>query len=402
MNAPDTPNPRPEPPRPADGSGGPAAPMWPARQNGGDPAMPVLGAPPPAITPPADPAAGQAPAQTADPRHAAPRPGAPQQGPTAAPTAATTRLNTDRLPADTAVVEEAPRQWEAGATILLGSSGQTTARSQAVAVPKTQGAAAAAAGQPPSATDQGTIYGGGNGPRTDSNGRTPRRVRSLAALRVGSHMASSAALDEIRVSAAGSGLLLGHDRDSKPVQVRLFRPEATRVTLLGGLWASRLLAFRALGLGARVVVFTSRPDQWDGFGQWATGRSDRVAVLPAERPVALSATPRTPALLIYDVGLLGAANRPVLGPWQTQLTVLHQLTAYGFPAVQEANLVMMQRLHTTEALSVGSVLRLTDEATRLLTALRDDMLALVGASADRYVWTNPTAIEQQRFGAPHR
>lgn len=370
--------------------------------------MPVLGAPPPAIAPApaADPAPPvQRPAHAAGPQHAAPQPVVPQGAPAAPNTAATTRLNRDELPADAAVVEEAPRQWEAGQTILLGSAGQgagqARAGAQGLAVPKTQAAAAAPA-QPPSAAEQGTIYGGGNGPRTDVGARTLRRVRPLAALRVGSHIASEAALDDIRVSASGTGLLLGHDRDSKPVQVRLFRPEATRVTLLGGLWASRLLAFRALGLGARVVVFTSRPDQWDGFGQWATGRADRVAVLPAERPVTLGATPRTPALLIYDVGLLGAATRPVLGPWMTQLTVLHQLTAYGFPAVQESNLVMMQRLDAAEAMSVGSVLRLTGDATRLLTALRDDMLALVGASADRYVWTTPTAIEQQRFGAPHR
>lgn len=373
--------------------------------------MPVLGAPPPAIAPPTSEQAPapQRPAPPAQPQHAAPLPVVPRAAPgtPAANTAATTRLNANELPADAALVEEAPRQWEAGQTILLGSAGQTgagqaRAGAQAVAVPRTQAAAAATAGQPPTAAEHGTIYGGGNGPRTDVGARSLRRVRPLAALRVGSHVASESALDEIRVSAVGSGLLLGHDRDAKPVQLRLFRPEATRVTLLGGLWASRLIAFRALGLGARVVIFSSRPDQWDGFGQWATGRSDRVAVLPAERPVTLGATPRTPALLIYDVGLLGAANRPVLGPWQTQLTVLHQLTAYGFPAVQEANLVMMQRLDVAEALAVSSVLRLTDEASRLLTALRDDMLALVGANADRYVWTTPTAIERQRFGAPHR
>jgi len=307
----------------------------------------------------------------------------------AAGTAATTRLS------------GRASHEEANATILLGgSAGQSAgaARAATVAAPK----AAAAAVSKPAAADRGTVYGGGNGPRGEINPRALRGVRPLAALHVGTHIASERALDEIRFSSPGTGMLLGHDRDRKPVQVRLFRAEPTRLAAVGGLWLARVLVFRALGLGSRVVIFTGRPEQWNGFGEWATGRSDRVAVLPAERPVAVTATARTPVLLVYDVGLLGAANRPALAPWQTQLTVLSQLTAYGFPAIQESHLVAMQRLSDDEARSVSSVMRLTPSTTQLLTALRDDMIALVGGGADRYVWVNATAIERNQFGAPHR
>ena len=40
-----------------------------------------------------------------------------------------------------------------------------------------------------------------------------------------------------------------------------------------------------------------------------------------------------PVLFLYDGELLAPTQRPDLGPWQTQLTVLRQLTAYGFPAI---------------------------------------------------------------------
>jgi hypothetical protein len=368
-------------------------PSWPVQQT----ALPVLGAPPPAITPTGAAHGTPVPATPARPVPSAPVSLPPGQSqPQAAPVADTSA--TSRI------------VGEPGGTLLLGGDtgqaggvGQGSAVAQAAATAvAVRSPTGAGSGLVPPGPDHGTIYGGENGPRDDHHMRLADRVRPLPALRIGSHLASDAAMDEIRFSTLGVGILLGHDRDRRPVQVRMFRPESTRLTLVGGLWGSRLLAFRALALGARVVIFTRRPEQWGGFGQWATGRSDRVAVMAEERPVTVATSPLAPALLIYDMGLLGAARRPELGPWQTQLTVLHQLTAYGFPAVQESSMVMMQRLGNEEAVSLGSVLRLTGEATQLLTALRDDMFALVGGGADRYVWVNPTEVEKQRFGTPHR
>ncbi|MGA8118192.1 MAG: hypothetical protein WCA46_31560, partial [Actinocatenispora sp.] len=249
---------------------------------------------------------------------------------------------------------------------------------------------------------RGTVYGGGSEEPPPHGAANGRPMRALQRLRIGSHVITESDMGKLRVSASGTGMLLGRDRQEKPVIVRFFRPEPTRATSVGGIWLARLVAFRALALGARIVLFTSRPAAWERFGRWATGRDDRVAVMPQERPVAVEASAAVPALLIYDVGLLGASARPVLGPWQTQLTVLNQLTAYGFPAVQESNLVAMQRLSGDEAFAAASVLRLTGETPQLLQVLRDDMIALIGGGADRYVWTQPSDIERSQFGAPTR
>jgi ESX secretion system protein EccE len=392
---------RPSEPAPDD-TGGPG-PIW--STGGPGAAQPVLGGPPPAAR------HATATSQRGTEQTPAPQ---PVLGAVPASTSTTTRLTGSAVTAEpasqqstgparsqSALVAPAPaRTQDAPADART-----TTPTQEAVAAAQAAAATAAAtvatvATAADLAAAGGTVYGGGNPP--GANGKLRRTVRPLPRLRIGAHLTSEADLEQMRVAGPGVGMLLGHDRDRSPVLVRLFRPEPTRATLVGGLWASQLTAFRALALGARLVVFTSNPELWNGFGEWATGRSDRVAVLPAERPVTVTAGPRVPALLLYDVGLLGAANRPVLGPWQTQLTVLRQLTAYGFPAVQESNLVVMQRLAAEEAMAAGSMLRLTPQATKLLQVLRDDMLALVGGGADRYVWVSPTHVEQGQFGKPHR
>lgn len=256
-------------------------------------------------------------------------------------------------------------------------------------------------GQPQPPLGSGTVYGGIE-PAQRRPRSQPRRLRPFARMRIGIHGASRAALQQIELPGASSGLMLGQDGNKVPVLIRMFRDEPTRLSLIGGLWAARLTAFRALAMGARLVVFTAQPTEWQGFGRWATGRDDRVAVMSGERPVTVGATAASPALLVYDIGPSGAQHPPALGPWQTQLTVLRQLTAYGFPPVQASNMVFMQRLTVNEAQAAASVLKLTTETVSLLQMMRDDMLAVLGGQADRYLWLNPTEIESTQFGAARR
>lgn len=228
------------------------------------------------------------------------------------------------------------------------------------------------------------------------------RLGQWLRLRVGSHRVPRSALEDVEITNPATGVLLGHDRNRVPVTIRMFREEMTRVALVGGLWAARLLAFRALSLGARIVVVTSDPGSWRGFGRWAVGRDDRLAVLEREQALHVAASAGRPAMLVYDVGLSGPASPPPPGPWQAQVTVLRQLTAYGFPVLQAANLMMLQRLTPAETDSATSLLRLTGETLSLLQAMRPDMLALLGGGADRYLWLSPTVVERQSLGAPVR
>ncbi|MEH1130716.1 hypothetical protein [Micromonospora sp. CPCC 206061] len=285
------------------------------------------------------------------------------------------------------------------------SSASTRAATQAAAATATRAAAvplseARAIPDTTPALPPGTVYesrrppGGGDGHRGLS-GR-------LARLRIGSHTASRSALAQLRIASPGTGLILGADRQQGPVSVRFFRPEPTRIALVGGAWAGQLVTFRALALGARVAVVTADPQAWQGFGERATGRGDRVAVLSAEQPLAVTASAQQPILVVYDLGQLGATAPQPLGPWQTQLTILRQLSQPGVPSIQDCNLVMLQRLGSTEAALAGSSLRLPAASTQFLQVMADDMIALVGDGAERYIWFAQTDVERQYSGAPRR
>jgi hypothetical protein len=280
----------------------------------------------------------------------------------------------------------------AGAATAVAGAAATTApvapRAEPLAIPD-----AGRHGPPGTSPENGGPHRG--------NGQ-PRPSGRLAKLRIGSHTVSRSALAQLRVAPAGTGLLLGADRNQGPVLVSFFRPTPTRVTLVGGVWAGQLMAFRALALGARVVVVTADPYAWQGFGERATGQGDRVTVMTAEQPLALIATVQQPVLIVYDQGGVGAVTPQPLGPWQTQLTILRRLDRAGVSSVQDCDLVVLQRLAGAEAALAGDALRLPAPSTQLLQAMADDMVALIGGGADRYVWLTQTEVERQYAGAPRR
>ena len=200
-----------------------------------------------------------------------------------------------------------------------------------------------------------------------------------------------------------SGLVIGRDAEQVPVVAPFFRPEETRINLIGGVYLARLLVFRALAIGTRVAVCTTRPQEWNGLGESATGRNDRLAVLHGDQPVTVEASQHSPALYVYDVGERGSQTKPVLGPWRTQLTVLPRLTNYADELTGEAHMTVLQRLTAEEAQIARSAIRVNQEVLQWLQMLHDDMIAMLRkGQKERYLWCSPTSIEAQMFGAPMR
>ena len=196
---------------------------------------------------------------------------------------------------------------------------------------------------------------------------------------------------------------MGRDAEQDPVVAPFFRPEPTKIALIGGVYLARLLVFRALALGARVAVCTVRPQEWNGLGEAATGRNDRLAVLQGDRPVTVEASQHSPALYVYDVGERGTTTSPVLGPWRTQLTVLPRLTNFGDSSTSGAYMTVIQRLTQEEADAARQLLRVNSEVLQWLQMLHDDMIALLRTGAsERYIWAAPTSTESQMFGQAMR
>ncbi|MER7455609.1 type VII secretion protein EccE [Micromonospora sp. NPDC126480] len=199
----------------------------------------------------------------------------------------------------------------------------------------------------------------------------------------------------------GAGLLLGANRHGAAVTVRLFRPEGTRVVLVGGLGAGQMISLRAMALGARVVVQTARPRAWEPFVRGVGTPGGTIPLLPPGRPVGGEpGSPLRPLLLVVDTGPVGPAPEPD-PPWQATVLLRDELTVTDVAALGRADLALLQPLGRAEATLAGSALGL-GESAEWLTRIREDMVAVVNRRALRWARLTPSPIEAQLIGGPGR
>jgi hypothetical protein len=213
-------------------------------------------------------------------------------------------------------------------------------------------------------------------------------------------VAATVSLGALVAPIRSAGVLLGEDRRRRPVLLRLFGPRTVRVTAVGSVWFGQLLVFRALALGARVVVRTTSPQQWHDLGSAATGRLDRLQVTGGDQPPNAVGGPAEPLFVLDDFGQIGAALTAM--PWLAHVTLLRQLTPRGVGPLKDADVVLLQRLAAAEAEIATAVLRLEQRNAMRVQALFDDMVAVVGGEIDRHASLTPTPIEQALLGPPGR
>lgn len=220
---------------------------------------------------------------------------------------------------------------------------------------------------------------------------------------------AAASLD---LTVGGTGLMLGTNRHGEPLTVRLFRPEPTRAALIGGVRAAQLIALRAMALGARVAVQTTRPQAWAPFVGAVSGPGEAIVVVPAGRPVPeASATALRPLLVVVDAGPVPAdaapgarrgsgATEADIG-WRASLLIRDELALPDLDAISRADLVVLQPLRPDEAALAAVTLGLGD-AAEWLTHIREDMVGIVHLRSVRWALLSATPIELQLIGAPNR
>ncbi|KXK62613.1 type VII secretion protein EccE [Micromonospora rosaria] len=206
---------------------------------------------------------------------------------------------------------------------------------------------------------------------------------------------------ELELTLDDAGLMMGANRHGGALTVRVFRPEPTRIVLVGGVRAAQLMALRAMALGARVVVQTSRPRAWESFVRGVGSPGGTIPVLPPGRaPGGPPGSPLRPLLLVVDAGPVPADAGP--GPaWQTSLVVRDELTVADVDPLGRADLAVLQPLDAGEAALAGTALGLGGSAG-WLTRIREDMVAVVNRRALRWALLSPTPIESQVVGRPAR
>jgi hypothetical protein len=185
------------------------------------------------------------------------------------------------------------------------------------------------------------------------------------------------------------------------VIARLFRSEMTRVLLVGGVRGAQLMALRAMAVGARVVVQTSRPQAWDRFVSGTAGPTDSIVVLSPGHPVQVPVgTPLRPLLVVVDVGPVGVDTRAGPG-WQATLVVRDDFGPADVDVAARADLLVLQPLRADEAEAIGAAVGL-GETANLLTRIRPDMIGLVNRQAVRWAALAQTSIEAHLIGPPTR
>ncbi|WP_435829719.1 type VII secretion protein EccE [Micromonospora costi] len=210
-----------------------------------------------------------------------------------------------------------------------------------------------------------------------------------------------AAPEALDLPLGGAGLLLGANRHGTALAVRLFRPEGTRALLVGGVRLAQLVALRAMALGARVVVQTTRPRTWEPFVRGVGAPGGTIPLLPPGRPLPdVTATPLRPLLLVVDVGPVPADATPD-PPWSSTLVVRDGLTSSDVDVLGRADLAVLQPLTAGEAALAGTALGLGDAAD-WLTRVRDDMVAVVNRRALRWVLLSLSSVEAHLVGRPSR
>ncbi|BCY05164.1 hypothetical protein [Actinoplanes sp. L3-i22] len=285
-------------------------------------------------------------------------------------------------------------------------------------------------------------------------GRSPSR---------GAPMAVGGRFGRLVLPTARAGVVIGRDRHGQPLPIRLFRPEPTRMLLVGDLRCAQLLTFRSLAVGARVLVRTRRPRAWAPFARGAAAPDGSIALAPPDHPVEPPAgTPLRPLLTILDIdsppaaaagvypvqqqspatgspssidtmstnpmderhaGMLdpageqdaemtdpaseqdsGAAIRQdggagSAGPWEATVTLRERFGSGDVAAAIGADLVLLQTMPADDAELIGTALSLGDVA-RLLTRMRPGMVSIISHQAVRWATLSPTDIEKILIGSP--
>lgn len=213
---------------------------------------------------------------------------------------------------------------------------------------------------------------------------------------LGAHVVAANPADGIVMHTGGAGLILGEDSDHKPVTIGLFRPEPTIVVAISGLALAQLLSFRALAIGAQILVQTPRPGAWESFVNLSAGSTGAIRQVERAGP-SRSGTPNRPQLLLIDNDSSATTQHRPGASFATTLTVHDQLTQWNVASLAGADLVLLQGLSMAEARLAGTALGIA-APERMLSGLSPDTVVLAARHSVRSSRVVQTSIEKWLIG----
>ncbi|HEX5495462.1 MAG TPA: hypothetical protein VFX70_12905 [Mycobacteriales bacterium] len=216
----------------------------------------------------------------------------------------------------------------------------------------------------------------------------------------GSHSLPEPAAVRLDPALVRGGLIVGQE-GREPLVLRLFRARPTRIGLFASGYVAALLGYRALAMGARVVVVTARQPSWSALVRAAPVGPAWVNLVPPDSPVPPAGTMLRPVLVIDDVGPVAKPRREA-GPWQAVVTLRPYLTPQAVDPLRGHDLLVMQRMAAEAVGPVRAAFGLPADAAQWLPRMPDGTVALAERGRLRFVNLTPTQVEQMAFGPPTR
>lgn len=213
---------------------------------------------------------------------------------------------------------------------------------------------------------------------------------------MGSHLVHPDPAGAIAMRTGGAGLILGLDADDKPVTLGLFRPEPTTVVAIGGLALAQLLSFRALAIGAQILVQTPREQAWESFVHLSAGSTGAISQVERAGPNR-SGTANQPQLLLIDNDSSATTQHRAGASFATMLTVHDQLTQWNVDSLAGADMVLLQGLSMAEARLAGTALGIP-APERALAGKPADTVLLAARHSLRSSRVVETSIENWLIG----
>ncbi|WP_204013250.1 type VII secretion protein EccE [Virgisporangium aurantiacum] len=212
--------------------------------------------------------------------------------------------------------------------------------------------------------------------------------------------AATVPAEALVATAGGGGLMLGRDRQQRPVVVRMFRVEPTRVAVVGGLVAAQVLVLRLIALGARVALQTARPPDWQRFvQQTGVGPGCFVFLSPGERLPPPGGG--RPEVLVVDIGPVGWRHLEPAGDNRAVMVVRHEITLADQDLLTGADLVVMQPLTGPEAALAAPAVGAA-HAESWMARIGSSMVTVVSNGVVRWATLDPTDLEQRMLGGVAR
>lgn len=164
-----------------------------------------------------------------------------------------------------------------------------------------------------------------------------------------------------------TGLPIGRTEDGEVFGLDLCRPTATRAALVTDLGVAKVLALRALSLGAVVEIVTGRPQGWAPVPALAGPVAERLVVRGADTPT--TSTDGRPVVTFHDGGVAPQDPPVRRHPNHTVFHVLPGVHPAAAPLLRSCSPVLVAGLVAPHAETLATLLGLGAWAAREFDSL---------------------------------